>query len=38
MTSAVRRQHSDVTDAPEIGLTPTEEQRVEITRLLWRGG
>ena len=38
LTSAVRSQPIDTTDAPEIGLTPTEPQRLEIARLLLTAG
>jgi ankyrin repeat protein len=38
LTSAVRSQPIDTTDAPGIGLTPTEPQRLEIARLLMAAG
>ena len=38
LTSAVRFQQSDTNDAPEVGLTPTEPQRLEIARILLAAG
>ena len=38
LTTAVRWQHSDTTDAPEIGLVPTAEQQVEIEAILLAAG
>lgn len=38
LTTAVRAQHSDTTDAPEIGLHPTEAPRVEIVGMLLKAG